>query len=141
MRLLKFFKKRIKGRLVDDNFTAIVSYYKFSVQSTPYMHVHDIISVYRVVTVISIVGLVNVTIVTENPVNKMSDVESEELEDQGPNLGVCAAFFVCVLSLMHHRVMKETVMSKKKDTDMVKLYYQMAILTKDIILMVNVTDR
>ena len=42
---------------------------------------------------------------------------------------------------MADRVMKAIAMNKKKDTDTVKRYYQMATLMKDIILMVNAMDR
>lgn len=71
----------------------------------------------------------------------MSDVESEELEDQGPNLGVCIGVILSICCSRVHRAMKAIATNKKKDTDTVKPCYQMATLTKDIILMVNVMGR
>lgn len=86
-------------------------------------------------------GLKIITIATRALVNKMSDVESEELEDQGPNLGVILLPYTSSILLSLNRVMKETVTSKKKDTDMVKPCYLMAIPMRDIIHTVNVMDR
>ena len=49
----------------------------------------------------------------------MSDVESEELEDQGPNLGVCISVILSTCCSRVHRAMKAIATNKKKDTDSV----------------------